>query len=236
LNTVQQKRLSERLHDESQARKERTLASLREKMLFNASDYQKKKLDANEQQQCVDNLYELSRKKKDTVMKKLEQKYMVNPLKNDMKLNREAMEASVEKLYTLTLQRKQASMERLETRYLPEPMSRTLEEEEMQESLQRLYRDHDTRRKDNISKLREKYLFTHPSEGKAKLSVQQVQEMGKRLCNVPPSTSKDIPWPTITSAETREKLQKKYLEPVCHSTKRTPEQWTDTLGRLYPAK
>eukprot|EP00670_Eutreptiella_braarudii_P011939 CAMPEP_0174328902 /NCGR_PEP_ID=MMETSP0810-20121108/15459_1 /TAXON_ID=73025 ORGANISM="Eutreptiella gymnastica-like, Strain CCMP1594" /NCGR_SAMPLE_ID=MMETSP0810 /ASSEMBLY_ACC=CAM_ASM_000659 /LENGTH=247 /DNA_ID=CAMNT_0015443169 /DNA_START=104 /DNA_END=847 /DNA_ORIENTATION=- len=204
-----QSKLGERLSTNSAAHKEATLRKLREDMILSESKGKiQKKLNADEQEDSIDRLYKQSEVRHTTMLKRIEQKYLVDPIANRKRLTLEELDNSVDKLYTQSMSKKTSVQEKLERKYLAPPEHSRLDSEALSESVHRLYGSH-ARREALLSTLRKKYRFQHPDAGKPRLDTDTLKASADRLAQVPRDNAN---WPVSVSAATRTKLEDKYVK------------------------
>eukprot|EP00668_Euglena_longa_P017186 GGOE01021546.1.p1 GENE.GGOE01021546.1~~GGOE01021546.1.p1 ORF type:complete len:249 (-),score=67.23 GGOE01021546.1:316-1062(-) len=221
--------MAKRLSDESAALRDANLKKLIAAHIAKEDAARKVvKLSADKQEDSVDRLYKQSIQRKENTTKQNEAKYVIDPIKNKAKLSKDAMEDSVDKLYSQSIQRKQATEEKLNQKYLTEAPGKSLDAEQLSESVNRLYGG-PKEKEEKIAALRKKY-YTDPPRSKVKLDAERVKESATRLATVP---REEGIWSVTLSAESRAKLEARYLcDSLPSFPKRSDDEWKSTLGRL----
>ena len=134
---------------------------------------------SEKEEKAIQHLYTQSMERKQYTLKKLEQKFVEKPAESK-KLQPEEIDSMAERLHAQSKQHHEAMIERLTVKVYGKKGEgqRKLTKGEMDESVGRQYSGAVDKKKENMQKLEDKYLF-HPP--KKTISPEEVAEMANRL-------------------------------------------------------
>mmetsp|Transcript_146342 Transcript_146342/g.255588 ORF Transcript_146342/g.255588 Transcript_146342/m.255588 type:complete len:223 (-) Transcript_146342:1098-1766(-) len=164
---------------------------------------EKKKLTKEEEEEMAKRLVEIEHVRRTEGLKKLQRKYMTDPLTSPRKkLTPAEMEEQVERHYKQAQVNHQTRLSRAQAKYTEKETHTKLSSEKMEENVGRLYNLEMEKQKVKIARLRKKYNYDLP-EGK-KVTADDVQVLSARLyeesCNKKKETMQALHDEYVTNA------------------------------------